>query len=245
MGVRQLTLAADIDGTLLGGTQNAMKILRHRFARRRSWRLILATGRGLRSILPLLENREIPPPDYIIGDLGGTVVQGSTLSPVQPLQDEIDQLWPGADTVRWALRNFTGLIPQQVPMSRRCSFLASRRDVTPELREAVASIGCDACFSNGKFLDIIPSGVSKGSTLRRLMAHEGIGGESVVVAGDTLNDLSLFQMRLKGVIVGNAERDLVRRASRHAGVYLAKREGADGILEGLRHHHFLNGARRA
>ncbi len=241
--MQQLTLAADIDGTLLGGTPDAMKSLRVGFARRRRWRLILATGRGLPTILPLIENREIPPADYIIGDLGATVVQGDTLAPVQPLQDEIMQRWPGAETVRWALRNFTGLIPQQVPMSGRCSFLTSRKAVTRALHRAVASIGCDAIFSNGRFLDVVPSGVSKGSTLRALLEREGIAADSVVVAGDTLNDLSLFQIDLKGVIVGNAERDLVRKASRRDGIYLARREGAGGILEGLRHHRFLNGAR--
>lgn len=244
MAATELTLASDLDGTLLGGSDDARVSLKRRFASRRRWRLILASGRGLPNIVPLIEERRIPRPDFIIADLGATVVHGSTLDPVQPLQDELAERWPGAETVRWALRNFVELVPQTVPMSGRCSFLASRAALTKALRKAAGSVGCDVVFSNGKFLDIVASGVSKGSTLKELLSREGIDADSVVVAGDTLNDLSLFETCLKGITVGNAERGLVKKVTRFAGNYIARREGADGILEGLRHHCFLNGSSR-
>jgi glucosylglycerol-phosphate synthase len=69
------------------------------------------------------------------------------------------------------------------------------------------------------------------------MEHAGLDEERVVVAGDTLNDLSLFETELKGIVVGDAEPELCRRVELIGGrAYLATLPGGGGIIEGLRHH---------
>src|SRR3546814_11983047 len=59
--------------------------------------------------------------------------------------------------------------------------------------------------------------------------------DQVLVAVDTLNDLSLYDTGYKGVVVGAAEAALTRATSGRAHVYQAKSPGAGGILEAIRH----------
>ena len=61
----------------------------------------------------------------------------------------------------------------------------------------------------------------------------------MVVAGDTLNDLALFETGLRGVVVGNCEAALRERVGDREHLYFAAGEGAAGILEGLRHFGWL------
>ena len=63
-------------------------------------------------------------------------------------------------------------------------------------------------------------------------------GAPVVVAGDTLNDLGLFQAGYSGIMVGNAEQPLRDWLPQLPKTYLAEGEGCSGILEGLRHFGF-------
>jgi hypothetical protein len=48
----------------------------------------------------------------------------------------------------------------------------------------------------------------------------------------------MFETGLQGVMVGNAEADLVAALPRLPQVYRAQGEGCEGIVEGLRHFGF-------
>ena len=229
-------LATDLDGTLLAGGVDARRRIRDLFAAaRQGARLVYVTGRGLESILPLLSDPTVPAPDYIIADVGATIVHGD-LRPVDEVQQEIAGRWPGSQAVLKALAGFPGLRRQSVPQERRCSFLASEADVTPALRAAVAALGCDLLLSAGCYLDVLPRGVSKGAAVLALARAEGIDPATIVVAGDTLNDLSMFDTGLRGIVVGGAEPALIERVRKRPAVHVAAGEGCDGILEGLARH---------
>lgn len=238
-GVRMI-LATDLDGTFLGGAEDDQAELYEALQSTPRSVLVFVTGRGLESVLPLLSDPRIPNPDYIIADVGATVVNGR-LEPVQTLQAEIAEKWPGTHHVMRNLARFDHLELQEVPQERRCSFLADGSYVDAEVRKAVQELGCELLFSAGRYLDVLPRGVSKGSTLRALIEQEGLDEDSVVVAGDTLNDLSLFQSQLKGIVVGEAELALVDRVAKtgESRAYIAQKPGAGGILEGLRHYGYL------
>src|SRR5690606_22876636 len=98
---------------------------------------------------------------------------------------------------------------------------------------------CDVITSVDKYLDILPKGVNKGSTLRALIQTLGIADEDVLVAGDTLNDLSLYEVGLKGVVVGQAEPALIKQTAELSQVYQAGEPGAGGILEAIAHFETL------
>src|SRR3990167_6188263 len=94
-----LILATDLDGTFLppegnGGGSDLYKLIRDNPGK---IVLIFVTGRAYESILSLLDDPSVPVPDYIIADVGATILkrQGDTFSPVMPLQQEIAEKWPG------------------------------------------------------------------------------------------------------------------------------------------------------
>ena len=234
-----MLLATDLDGTFLGGDQEGRLRLYQLIAAHPGIDLVFVTGRGLEHVLPLLADPTIPQPDYIISDVGATVVHGETQQPVLALQEPIDQLWPGEHVVAEALARFTELQRQEVPQERRCSYFCEEHHIDDRVRRTVAELGCDLLFSAGKYFDVLPKGVNKGRTLTRLVAHLGLDPEEVMVAGDTLNDLSMYEQGFKGVCVGDSEEGLLLATQELARVYHAREPGAGGILEAFHYFGFL------
>ena len=162
--VPRLMLATDLDGTFLAGSPAHRQQLYRLVDRHPEIRLTFVTGRGLEAVMPLLSDPSLPRPDYVICDVGGTVVDGRTLQPIQPLQTRIDRRWPGEHAVATEMAGFRGLVRQDVPQERRCSYfcepdaLADVRadieatakrlgavieasDVRPSVKEQVESLG--------------------------------------------------------------------------------------------------------
>ena len=73
----------------------------------------------------------------------------------------------------------------------------------------------------------------KGGSIRRLVEHLGIEESRVLVAGDTLNDLSMLECGLPAVAVGNSEPELVSRVAHLPHVHYATAHGAAGIMEAI------------
>jgi hydroxymethylpyrimidine pyrophosphatase-like HAD family hydrolase len=228
-----MLLATDLDGTFLGGSPEDKARLYSWLKQQTDISLVFVTGRGLANVQPLLEDPQMPLPDYIICDVGATVVRGSSLEPVQPLQEAIAQKWPGEAMVRAQLEQVSGLRYQEVPQERRCSFYYDA--TTPiDVASAIATgLGCDVLQSAGKYLDILPAGVNKGSTLIQLLELIAYPTDEVLVAGDTMNDRSLYDTGFKGVVVGLAEAALLQYTLPFTHVLQSEKPGAAGIMEGI------------
>lgn len=108
--------------------------------------------------------------------------------------------------------------------------------VAARAAERLEGLDVDVVVSANVFLDVLPRGVNKGTTLRRVLEWLEIADDECVVAGDSLNDLALFDTGLRGVAVGNCEPGLRRRVAGMAAVYQAAAHGVEGIAEGLRYH---------
>ncbi|MCK7547885.1 glucosylglycerol-phosphate synthase [Marinobacter koreensis] len=237
-----MLLATDLDGTFLAGDPDNRLKLYQLISAHPEIDLVFVTGRGLESVLPLLSDPTIPQPDYIICDVGCTVVHGDSQQAIQPLQGAIDELWPGAQVIEDALSGFDGLQRQEVPQERRVSYFCEQDVVCDEMRDKIETLSCEVLFSAGKYLDILPRGVNKGTTLSLLVDHLGVDPEAVLVAGDTLNDLSMYQQSFKGVCVGASETDLLAATEHQARVLHAGATGCGGILEAFEHFGFLGHA---
>jgi len=234
-----MLIATDLDGTFLGGKSLHKQALYRMIKSDPSIRLVFVTGRGLETVIPLLNDPIIPNPDYIIADVGATVVNGHTLEPVDEIQSGIEKNWPGAFAVMECLE-VLNLAYQPVPQQRRCSYYADDESMVNNVRRRVADLGCDVIYSAGKFLDVLPQQVNKGTTLLRLVSYLNENAENVLVAGDTLNDLEMFTCGFKGVVVGNAEEKLQAATATVPGILHAKAEGAGGILEAFEHFPHFN-----
>lgn len=235
-----MLLATDLDGTFLGGSLIKKQQLYSLIKRRSDIKLVFVTGRGIESVLPLLHDPMIPIPDYIVSDVGATVVDGHTREPVVAIQSDIERLWPDEYLVKQHLASIPGLHPQEVPQQRRCSFYYDDGVDLAAIKKIVDAFQCDVLLSAGKYLDVLPGGVNKGTTLTRLIQLIGFPEDKVLVAGDTYNDYSLFETGYKGVAVGKSEPALLNAVKKMTNVYRATKEGAGGILEAMKHFEYFH-----
>ena len=230
-----MLLATDLDGTFLGGKSLHKQQLYRIIRKNPGIRLVFVTGRGLESVIPLLNDPIIPNPDFIICDVGATIVNGHTLDAVDAIQGEIEKKWPGAINIQKHFDGVDWLRYQEVPQQRRCSFFLKDTSLLPQAKELADDINCDILYSAGKFLDILPKGVNKGSSLIKLIDHLQIDKDDVLVAGDTLNDLAMYECGFKGVTVGLSEQALLNATQDMKNVYHAETPGAGGIIEAMKH----------
>ncbi|SIS75165.1 HAD family hydrolase [Phaeovulum vinaykumarii] len=235
---RRFVLATDLDGTFLGGTEADRRRLYDWIERNReSVGLIFVTGRDPEFIMEMCAERGLPWPEYVVGDVGTTiaeVVSRRTIAPIPALEADIAQRWGDrGNAVRAALHDHPGLTLQPTAFRHRVSYDMDPESYCPSAEEKIAQLGLDWLISDNRFFDVLPRGVSKGPSVKRLIAHLGIPETRVLVAGDTLNDLSMLACGLNAVAVGNSEAALLERVGDLDHLHVAQAHGAGGILEAI------------
>ena len=244
---KDMVLATDLDGTFLGGTEEERQSFYDWIeANRTRVGLIFVTGRDPGHIRELTRKRGVPKPDFVVGDVGTTIAsvdEEHFIVPLDDLEAEIAEAWGDANTmVQAALRDVSGLKLQSTGFRHRVSY-----DMDPDRFDAraldiVAELGLDALISDNRFLDVLPKGVSKGPSLLRLLAHLGVENRRTLVAGDTLNDLSMLALGLPAVAVGNSEPALLAEVEGFDHLHRAREHGVGGIAEAILHHKLLAAA---
>ncbi len=235
---KTFVLATDLDGTFLGGSEGARDALyRWIEARRDSVGLIFVTGRDPEFIVSLTRGTPIPTPDYVVGDVGTTIAHvtgAGHCEPIPHLEHEIAGLWDdGSAMVRAALADMAGLTLQPTEFRYRVSYDMDPAALDPEAKPRIEAMGYDVLISADRYFDVLPRGVSKGPSLRRLVAHLDIDEPRVLCAGDTLNDLSMLACGLPAVAVGNSEAPLLEALPEAPHIHRAGGAGAAGIVEAI------------
>ncbi|MEG4204416.1 HAD-IIB family hydrolase [Microcoleus sp. Pol7_A1] len=236
-----LLLATDLDGTFLGGSnQQRSEFYQYIQNQRDRILLVYVTGRELDRISELYNDPNIPQPDYIIADVGTTIVHGETFEPISVLQDWVAQTWGNAnEQVKALLANEPGIELQPVNPHYRVSYYYEPEYLQPKTIQKVIEAGFDSILSydirlNNHYFDVMPKGISKGPTLLKFLAEMNFNLDDTIACGDTLNDLSLFETGLKGIAVGNSEPKLVEKIQTMKNVYHSPYPGVMGIWDGLK-----------
>ncbi len=242
-------LATDLDGTFLNSKNSQTDALYNFIKDNPNVLLVYVTGRNPRLITTLFdEDPHLPKPEYMIGDVGATVLHGETLAPVSAVQDEIEAKW------KTTLNDISDiplgkLEVQDQPQARRKSFyvdpdIQEDMDAMKQVFDDLQDRNCDVLYSNAIYLDILPKGVNKGSTLRSFIDHLGLDHEKVLTAGDTMNDESmLLNAGYRSVVLKNSEPRLHEAADLQKDnplIYRSQADGTDGILEALAHFKMAN-----
>lgn len=235
---KAVVLATDLDGTFLGGPEASRARLYDWIEENRAHvGLIFVTGRDPGFIRNLTRKGDVPRPDYVVGDVGTTIAavdQDHFLSPIEALEAEIAAAWGDAGgRVQAALGRVRGLRLQSTGFRYRVSYDMDPETFDPVAHDVVAGMGLDALVSDNRFFDVLPKGVSKGPSLLRLLSHLGVANDRCLVAGDTLNDLSMLALGLPAVAVGNSEPALLSALEGMDHVHFASGEGAAGIAEAI------------
>lgn len=239
MSRRKFVLATDLDGTFLGGSDEERRRLYSWIEdNRETVGLIFVTGRDPKFIGDLCRERGVPWPEYAVGDVGTTIATVSPetgVAPIEELEAEISASWGNAgERVRARLDGHPGLTLQPTDFRYRVSYDIDADSFDASAWDIVLEMGFQPLISDNRFFDVLPDGISKGPSLRRLVEHLSIQPDRVLCAGDTLNDLSMLECGLPAVAVGNSEAELVSRVKHLEHLHMAKAHGAAGIMEAIR-----------
>lgn len=130
---------------------------------------------------------------------------------------------------------------EQFQTPAKASFAVPRGPDQARVRAALETEGLpfQAIASGMDDFDLLPPGAGKGTATRHLAAALGVPMDRVVAAGDSANDLALFEAAAHAIAVGNARPELLD-AMPAAKCYHARQNHAAGILEGLRHFNILD-----
>jgi sucrose-6-phosphatase len=235
MSQKQWLFVSDVDDTLLGDNA-ALQQLTAALADAPWLTVAYNSSRPCASLRRTMrENPRLRPPDFLIGALGTEILDGRTGAPITAYRDYLAGEWQRDRLTR--LMAPLGFTPH--PAEFQTPFKASY-DVPDEaaFRQAEAELGrsrlaAKLIFSGGKKLDIIPQTAGKGAVIHFLQQWLAIPADRVVVAGDSGNDIEMFQPPWRGIIVGNADPDLKALQADH--IYHAQAAYAAGVLEGLRY----------
>lgn len=232
-----LVLATDLDGTFLGGSRADRQALYESISARDDMLLIFVTGRDLAFLRRLLDQPGLPRPRYIVGDVGTSVYDvDADFAPVAELEADIAARWDGANArVQQLLAGEPGLELQPAQFRHRVSYYYDPNALREETIRKIEAAGFDCLLSADLYLDVLPRGIAKGPTLRRMVSALGLPEDRVLVAGDTMNDLSMFTAGFKGVAVGNSEPRLIAALPTHPHMYRSAGHGAAGITEAIAH----------
>lgn len=228
-------LVSDIDGTLTGDSAGLAAL--------RGWLADqagrvgfgVASGRSPELIAEAVREFGLPEPQLSIASVGSEIITSDPGFPDWP-GPLLDSWRP--DELRAVLAQVDGIEPQP-PAGQGQHKLGywGPAEAADRARLAVAAAGLEAnlLHSAGRFLDVLPAGVSKGSAVRFVARWLDVPLSRIVVAGDTGNDRELLLCGARAVMVANHTEELAELKHADA-VYTASQPHALGVLEGLRHY---------
>jgi sucrose-phosphate synthase len=237
-------LVCDIDNTLIGDREALAEFLDLLEIHREQIAFGVATGRVLERTLDVLEDWGLPLPDVLITAVGSEIhYSRPELVPDLSWKRAIEHRWNG-DGIRECLAEVPGIRLQPAGDQRehKISYFVDR-DAWPGTREIgrlirERGLAANVIFSHHEFLDLLPIRASKGRAIGHLAYRWGFGLENVLVAGDSGNDADMLRSGALGVVVKNYSSELAYLRGRKR-IHFADSAYARGIIEGIRHHGFL------
>lgn len=233
-------LATDLDNTLVGDDVATYTLNERIQAQRDRFCLVYATGRSHASTRDLIAEKHLLEPDYLIAGVGSEIYHKGILDPVWA--ESLSQNWQ-RDAIETITQQFSLLKPQSSREQNpwKISFTIDSTPATPvtlqrlEQELSKTQLSWQIIFSSNRDLDILPKNSNKGKALTYLQTRLGMEAEATVVCGDSGNDIGMFEQKVCGVIVANAQPELLKWhqewGQKHH--YLAQSPYAWGMLEGL------------
>ena len=268
-------LATDLDGTLIPSTaiattQRDRQALRelHEAIEQEWIELIFVTGRFVASILEAIDEFQLPSPNWIIGDVGSSIYRATDQHTgqyelVMSYRQHLDSICRAEELAAMHQR-FSHELPierqeEENQGSHKLSYYCDENhlDSIVEQMETIIqreqqplSMVHSVDPDDGRgLIDVMPRGVNKAYALQWWSDHLGHDRSRMVYAGDSGNDLAALTSGIRGIVVGNASRDLRLKLDRQAKhlidqglIYFSQNGYTSGVVEGARHHRLLPAA---
>ncbi len=235
--------SADLDGTLIGNPEATQRF-------KAAWErldsvarplLVYNSGRLVENLRRLIDDGTLPKAGFYIGGVGTQVYDAKAKCMLDELKNHFAHSWD-LHRVLEVTGQFPGTRPQPVEYQHefKSSWFLDKASpgIIRKLKRQLAEAGLkiEVCYSSSRDLDVLPQNATKGSTLKWLCERLGIPLDTVIVAGDTGNDSSMFRLPgVRGIIPKNALPELFK-ATIDVPTYRSRQIIADGVLDGLCHY---------
>lgn len=238
-------LVTDLDNTLVGDAQATLALNLRLASIRDRLCLVYATGRSHASAQRLKHRAQLLQPDFWVTGVGTEIHDQNTEDATWA--EWLSQDWHREEIAALA-QGFPELIPQpgREQNSRKLSYflrssLAESILANLQLKLSQANLPAKIIFSSNEDVDILPVRGDKGLAVTYLREKLQIPAEATLICGDSGNDISMFQQSTPGVIVCNAQPELLNwyRQQGQSHHYYAQSAYAWGILEALFHFKLL------
>ncbi|HEY4299767.1 MAG TPA: HAD family hydrolase [Candidatus Didemnitutus sp.] len=236
-------LCCDLDGTLVGqpGASRRFHLAWQQIPQESRPVLVYNSCRLVDDVVRFTRNGLLPDPTYFIGGAGTQIMDSGAGRVLGEFRNHFADGWDLA-RVRAVVARLPDVRPQ--PFEFQHEFKSSwilddaapgtLRDLTRNL--AAHGLKVKIAYSAGRDLDILPRAATKGGAMSWLCQRLDIPLSTVVVAGDTDSDLSMFRTPgVRGIVVGNAVSELVEGTA-GVDVFQSDKDFADGVLDGLVHY---------
>jgi sucrose-6F-phosphate phosphohydrolase len=191
--------SSDLDGTLLGNPESAQsfKSTWELLPRKKRPLLVYNSGRLVTDMRKLIKAGELPVPDYLIGGVGTELFDCAEGKRVTEFNKHLKEGWD-LKKVKAVMKRTRGATPQPDHFLHDFKSSWHLEHASPErlddIRAALAKAGLDVhvVYSSSRDLDVLPKAATKAGGLTWLCKRLKIPMKSVLVAGDTGNDSSMF-----------------------------------------------------
>jgi hydroxymethylpyrimidine pyrophosphatase-like HAD family hydrolase len=236
-------LAADIDGTLLGDAKGERQLTTLRRNHPGSFFLAYITGRYSWSVLQLIDEGRLPPPDFVCANVGTELID--LADPQNRLgreyADQVNQPWD-LETI-YRLGEGDGITRQgfgdDQPPYQAGFFWDGKAETLAAFQERLAVTNHHHILASfGEYIDVLPTTLGKGKTVEFLQCKLGLEPDRVVVAGDSGNDREMFETPFPGILPANALAEL-KAAARPGQDFQSLLPACQGVLDGLCYFGFI------
>jgi sucrose-6-phosphatase len=241
-------LVIDLDGSLIGGDEHARQALQKALAAiRNSLILVYVSGRNKAEQLQIITENRLLEPDYLVASVGTEMFRMPGEHPLETWTHYIQASFDRDEITTFMATHHPEIELQpeefQTPLKVSCYAPKMRAAALDALQQALLEEGflVKLIYSHDIYLDIIPERAGMGAAVKFLVDSLVLYPNQVFVCGDSGNDIDLFQYGFRGIVVGNASRELVKAAELRA--YFSHKTHAAGVLEGLEHYNFFHFAR--
>jgi len=218
--------------------------------------IIFVTGRHPSSVIGVISDEGLPIPQWIICDVGTTILRRVSGQPYHPIEAYVNHL----DSIigRFTISHLRSNITQHADLSLQEDEKQGRHKLSyycdaAKLADHVARIDSQIerlaapyrtissvdPFNGDGLIDLLPRGTDKSSALQWWANHRDASKEQIVFAGDSGNDFAALTSGFRAILVGNANRELAARVvdchqQRNTTdlIYLATGRATAGVLEG-------------
>jgi sucrose-6-phosphatase len=242
--MQRFLLVTDLDHTYIGDRAALDQLQQFlEIARSQGAKLVYSTGRSHTSYQTLAEQEKLILPDVLITAVGTEIRLGDQLD--DNWQQHLQKQW-SLDRIRQTTLRYPALVPQPLTEQNpyKLSFFLNPKAVSvlTNLTEDLESqsLKAQVIYSSKRDVDILPVRANKGNALTYVREKLGFSPDETIACGDSGNDIALFCQDNLGIIVGNAQSELIQWYKQQGSdrQYLAQNHYAEGILEGLKHFGF-------